>query len=152
MWENVCRSFLLSFCVESTGIPGQVRVWMAGKLHAIRVVAVSCAMWEPAWRGGAVGRMVGSRIVRAAWGSLRAVGIIPWTCACGATDSLTAARVVASGDRRVRRRGGSGLALLASVRVRVLLLCASRSVWRVRHHVVSRRLPAKQTRHCAASF
>lgn len=77
-----------------------------GFLHAVREVAVGGAVRESARRGGAVGRVIGSRVVGAARGPLSAVGIGSWARPCGAIDSLAAARVGASGDGRVGGRGG----------------------------------------------
>jgi len=108
-------------------------------------------MWQPAWRSGAVRGMVGPRVIGTACGPLSAIGVGSRARTCGSTDALTAAWVRANGKGRVRGRAGLGLALLARIRVRVLLLRTPRSVWRVRHHIVTRRLPAKQTRQLCSS-
>jgi hypothetical protein len=141
-----------SFSAKSIGIPGQFHIRTVGKLHAIGEVTVGGAVWKSAWRGRAVRGMVGSRVVGAARGPLRVVGIWSRARASRATDSFAAARVRASRYGRVRGGAGSGLCLLARIRVGILLLGPSRPVRCICHHVVSWGLSAKQTGHSAVSF
>lgn len=123
------------------GGPSRARTWTP-RLDPVGEVAVGGSAGKPARGGGAVGGLVRPRVVAAAAGPLGGVGVSSGPAAGRALHPLAAAGVGPRGSAAAAAATGAQLPLLGTlqVRVRVLLLCATRPVGRIQHHVVARRL------------